>query len=65
MAEVELRCPSRMHGILKETLIEVKCRSKFCGASSFATVFHYFDPQTGDLVDTKKYQEPPIVVKED
>lgn len=65
MDEVELRCPSRLHGILKDKMIEVKCRSKFCGASSFATVFHYFDPINGQLVQTKRYKEPPIVVKED
>jgi hypothetical protein len=65
MGDVELRCPSRMHGILKEGLIEVKCRSRFCGSSSFATVLHYFSPATGELVETKRYKEPPIVVKED
>jgi hypothetical protein len=54
-----------MHGILKDRLIEVKCRSRFCGASDFATVLHYFDPDTGTLVETKKYQKPPIAVKED
>lgn len=64
MDEVELRCSSRMHGILKNALIEVKCRSTFCGASSFASVFHYFNPSTGELVETKKYQEPPLAVKE-
>lgn len=64
MVETELRCPSRMHGILKEDMIEVKCRSKFCGASSFASVFHYFNPVTGELVQTKKYKEPPLIVKE-
>ena len=58
----ELRCPSRLHARLTDTgLIEIKCRYDRCGANSETSVLHYFDPVTGDLVQTRKFREPATV----
>lgn len=57
-SEPELRCPSKLHGVVKDRLIEVKCNSKFCGADRSTIVLHYFDPETGELAETAKYKNP-------
>ncbi len=56
---VELRCPFLMHGklIADEQRIEIKCKSHFCGAKSGVVVLHYFDIHTGELIETKKFQD--------
>lgn len=57
--EAELRCPGTLHGIRKGDLIESKCHHIRCTKGRVGVaVFHYFDPQTGELVDTKEYQDP-------
>lgn len=56
---IELRCPSKMFGILTdEGLLEVKCNSARCGHDSATVVLHYFDPATMLLKETKTYKEP-------
>lgn len=55
---MELRCPSRMHGIVELKTIEVKCRSARCGARKGAVVLHSFDLSSGELIETKKFKEP-------
>lgn len=61
---MQLRCPSRIHGIVvSEGRIEVKCGSKHCGAESGTTVLHYFDLATGELVETRKFKEPKAMFR--
>jgi hypothetical protein len=56
---MDLRCPSRIQGIITDTgLLEIKCSAKHCGAVSGIVVLHYFDLATGEMVDTKKYNNP-------
>lgn len=56
---MELRCTSRLHGILtEEGLLEIKCRSSKCGARKGVVVMHYFDPETWELKDTRHFQDP-------
>jgi hypothetical protein len=56
---MELRCSSRIHGVVvAEGRIEIKCRSKHCGAESGTTVLHYFDLLSGELMETKRFKEP-------
>jgi len=54
---LEMRC-NTLHGIVKNGLIEIKCHYIKCTKGKAVNVFHYFDPKTGDLVDTKVYQDP-------
>lgn len=59
--EGELRCPSRIQGIITSSgLLEIKCRSKACGAKRGVVVLHYFDLSSGELVpvDTKILTDP-------
>lgn len=54
----EMRCETKLHGILVDGVIEIKCSSKFCGAAAGVVVLHRFDPMTGDLISTNKYRTP-------
>jgi hypothetical protein len=37
-------------------IIEVKCRSKFCGAEPGVVVLHRFDAKTGEVLGTSRYR---------
>lgn len=54
----ELRCNGKLHGILTANTVEVKCGSKFCGAGNGVVVLHYFDAESGALLDTKFFKDP-------
>lgn len=58
---MELRCDNILHGVLNDGLLEVKCRSRFCGAGPGVVVIHKFDPETGELVRTNRYKDTPII----
>lgn len=58
---MELRCEHKLHGVLSDGLLEVKCNSHLCGHRSGVVVIHRFDPITGNLVDTKRYKDTPVV----
>lgn len=61
MTEHELRCGFKLHGIVREDgLLEVKCHSKLCASelSLGDTVFHYFNPNTGELVHSRAFSDP-------
>lgn len=51
----ELRCPSKLHALLKGECFEVKCSSRFCGAGTGIVVLHLFSIHTGELIRTNKY----------
>lgn len=55
---MQLRCESKLHGVLVDGLVEIKCSSRFCGSDGDTAVLHYFDPLTGELVKTKRFKEP-------
>lgn len=54
----ELRCDSKLHAILDEEFVEIKCGSRFCGAQPGVVILHRFDLRTGDLIKTLKFREP-------
>lgn len=55
----EVRCNSRILGIFTaDGLLEIKCPSRGCGAGKGVVVFHYVNIETGQVVSTKKYQDP-------
>jgi hypothetical protein len=58
---MELRCRHKLHGVVNDGLLEFKCGSSFCGAGSGVVVIHQFDPITGQLVNTKRYKDTPII----
>lgn len=56
---VEMRCESRtLHGVIRDGLIEVKCKDRKCKKDMGVSIFHYFDPLTGELIKTKSYRDP-------
>lgn len=56
---MELRCNNDiLFGILDEGVLEVKCRSKRCGAGPGVVVIHGFDIESGKLLGTRKYRDP-------
>lgn len=62
---VEFRCKGKVHSILKtysdgKKYQEVRCKDHWCtDREPGVVVYHYFDPDTGELHHTKKYQSPP------
>lgn len=55
----ELRCDNGiLFGILEGNTLEVKCRSRRCGALPGVVVLHRFSIETGAMLDTKKYKDP-------
>jgi hypothetical protein len=55
---MELRCGAKMHGLLEESYVEVRCRSTFCGAGKGVVVLHRFSTVNGVLLETKRYKDP-------
>jgi hypothetical protein len=43
--------------LIGQVEIEVKCRSKRCGAEPGVLVLHRFDSSTGQYLGTKRYRE--------
>lgn len=61
---MEMRCDHKLHGVIVDGLIEVKCGSSLCGKRSGTVVIHRFNAHTGELVETKLYKDTPIIKKE-
>lgn len=62
MPERELRCKGNiLHGLIvsqyADGVIEVRCRSKFCGKEPGVIVLHRFDLSTGEI-ETRRYSDP-------
>jgi hypothetical protein len=56
---IELRCNNRLHGILTDDgILEISCRSAFCGHRDGAVVIHRFDCTTGEWIDDGFYKDP-------
>jgi len=59
---MELRCDSRiLHGIMLTAgsgILEVPCRSRWCGKQPGVVVLHRFNINTGELVETLRFSEP-------
>ena len=64
---MELRCDWKKHAILilEKGLVEVSCDSQLCGRRKGVVVLHRFSVSTGELVETKRYREPPINRREE
>lgn len=46
---------------LHDSILEVKCRSRRCGAIRGETVvIHLFDVNDGHLIDTRVFKSPPV-----
>lgn len=68
LASFQLRCRSKLQGIIKEypngkRLLEVRCKDKWCAERGAGiVVLHYFDLESGKLDHTKKYKDPKTVL---
>jgi hypothetical protein len=64
---IELRCDNEIKfGELleDEPVIEVRCRSRRCGHRPGVVVIHGFDVETGKLLGTRRFAEPPAAWKQ-
>ena len=63
---MELRCDSSiLHGIMVgDGIIELPCRSRWCGKRPGVVVLHRFNINTGELLETLRFSEPKVA-KED
>lgn len=56
---IELRCDNGiMFGVIKDGILEVKCRSRRCGHEAGVVVIHRFDLSTGEPQGTLKFKDP-------
>jgi hypothetical protein len=55
---MELRCGAKLHAILFEEYLEVKCNSRRCGHEPGVVVLHRFSRTTGELIETKRFRDP-------
>lgn len=57
----ELRCDSfKLHAIVTDQgLIEIQCRDKRCGYKPGISILHRFNPESGELISTLKFNDPP------
>lgn len=58
---MEFRCANSLHFKRLGDVIEVKCRSKRCGAGGGNVVLHRFNINTGELVETQQYKDPTVM----
>ena len=57
---MDLHCGNKLHGrLLEDGLLEVACKSRWCGSEAGVIVLHRFKPETGELVETLKFKAPP------
>lgn len=62
LTKVEFRCKSKLQGIRRTypdgtVFLEVRCKDHWCAdRSEGVVVIHYFDWDTGELRDTKKFK---------
>lgn len=55
---IELRCSNKLHAIVADDgVIEVRCRSVFCGYTAGTVVLHRFDVHTGQCT-TQRFKDP-------
>ena len=55
----EMRCDNGiLFGVLDEDVIEVRCKSNFCGHRAGVIVLHRFSTKTGELVSTNRFKDP-------
>lgn len=57
---LQLRCGNKLHGLVHDGIIEIKCDSRFCGAGQGWTVLHEFSAVTGELITTNVFKNPPM-----
>jgi len=55
---MDLRCASKLHGIVEDDVVEVACTSRFCGYEKGTVVRHRFNILTGALVETLRFSDP-------
>lgn len=55
---MDLRCPHKKHGEVLEGIVEVRCKSRLCGARPGLIILHQFDISTGEMVGTMKLKDP-------
>lgn len=56
---MDLRCDAnKLHAVIEEDWIEVRCNSRFCGSESGVVVIHRFNKDTGELIKTLRFKEP-------
>jgi hypothetical protein len=55
--DVEVRCPGGLIGIVRDGLLEVKCRHWRCNQGDVVT-YHLVDIHSGQIVETNSYKDP-------
>jgi len=54
----DIRCDHKKFGEISGDLMEIRCRSVFCGYRADRIVLHQFKIPSGEMVATMVYKEP-------
>lgn len=55
---IEIRCGKKLHGIIRDGVLEVQCRSRFCKPRPDAVVMHRWDITTGEQLPDELFRDP-------
>jgi hypothetical protein len=62
----DLRCTSKLHAVVVAPgVLEVACRSRFCGWTAGKVVLHRFQVETGKLLGTTEYKTIEVNKREE
>jgi hypothetical protein len=54
---MDIRCDHKKHGEILDGIIEIKCRSVFCGAGSGVVVIHRWT-LAGERLSDRRFADP-------
>lgn len=60
---MEMRCDFKLHGVLEEDVVRVKCNSSLCGHRAGVVVIHTFSTKDGKLISTDRFKDTPVLKK--
>lgn len=62
---MDMRCSNKLLGVILEPapggIVELRCKSVFCGSEPGVVVLHRFSTEDGKLLETKRFRDTPQV----
>jgi len=55
---MDLRCHAKKHGTINDGVIEIKCKSRWCGVRPGVIVIHRWSTTTGEPLKDLRFKEP-------
>jgi hypothetical protein len=55
---MDIRCESKKYAEINDGVIEIKCKSRWCGGGPGVVVIHRWDARTGEVLKDQRFKEP-------